>query len=85
MLFNILGTILLDTLGTIMLHILGTTFRAAGNPKEAEIAYRKAIELKPNYWDAICNLSGLLTHLNRIEEAIHVYLNAVKEGLSFSI
>lgn len=40
---------------------IGTTLRSMGNDSEAEIWWRKAIDRKPAYWDAVENLLGLLT------------------------
>ncbi|KAI0244842.1 hypothetical protein L0F63_001158 [Massospora cicadina] len=40
---------------------IGTTLRSMGKDKEAEQYWRKAIKLKPTYWDAIENLLGLLS------------------------
>ena len=37
--------------------------------KEAEVSYRKAIEIKPDYADAHSNLGNVLRNLGKIQEA----------------
>ena len=40
-----------------------------GKLKEAEISYRKAIEIKPDYADAHYNLGNILSDLGKLKEA----------------
>ena len=40
-----------------------------GNPQEAELLYRKAIEHNPNFVDAHCNLGDILQCLCNFKEA----------------
>ena len=47
----------------------GTILKSYGKLKEAELSYRKSIELKPDFADAHFNLSNVLNDLGRLEEA----------------
>ena len=40
-----------------------------GKLEEAELSYRKAIELNPNFVDALSNLGNILRRLGKIQEA----------------
>jgi len=50
----------------------------AGRPAEAEAAYRQALVLNPNYFDAQFNLGNLLHKLNRMTDAEVAYRSALK-------
>ena len=47
----------------------GTILQDIGKLKEAELSYRKAIEIKPDYADAYSNLGVLLNDLGKLQEA----------------
>lgn len=57
---------------------LGAVLRAAGNPQEAETAYRQSIRLDPRFPAAHHNLANLLADANRLDEAIGSYRAAVR-------
>ena len=46
--------------------------------KEAELSYRKAIKIKPDYADAHCNLGNILKDLDKLKEAELSYRKAIK-------
>ncbi|MGH7273646.1 MAG: tetratricopeptide repeat protein, partial [Nitrospiria bacterium] len=52
---------------------LGRALLDEGNNEEADRAFRRAIELKPDYTAAYLLLGESLQNLNRLEEAIQVY------------
>ena len=45
------------------------TLKELAQLEEAELATRKAIELKPNLAEAYCNLGNILKELGKLEEA----------------
>ena len=47
----------------------GVILKNLGKLKEAEISYRKAIQIKPDYADAQYNLGYLLRDLGNLKEA----------------
>ncbi|MCI0528745.1 MAG: tetratricopeptide repeat protein, partial [Nitrospira sp.] len=52
---------------------LGKAYLDEGQLEEAAKAFRKAIELKPNYTAVYLLLGEAFQSLNRLEEAIQVY------------
>src|SRR5262249_9751836 len=56
---------------------LGVLLRIAGQPVEAEAAYRAAIQANPEHIDAYTNLGILLNGLKRSEEAAACYCKAI--------
>jgi tetratricopeptide (TPR) repeat protein len=52
---------------------LGNEMRNRGNYSGAALAYRAAIELKPDYGAAHCELGLILSKQGRLHEAIHEY------------
>lgn len=52
---------------------LGCTHQSLGNAEYAEACYRRAIELKPGFLDALGNLAELLCEHNRFDDAIIIY------------
>ncbi|HBZ67408.1 MAG TPA: hypothetical protein DEO70_11275 [Bacteroidales bacterium] len=48
-----------DPTNTSILYALGTQYNELNNDAEAEKAYKKALEIKPDYFDAIYNLGAL--------------------------
>src|SRR5262249_25703016 len=60
------------------LNNLGTALGARGRLAEAEAAYRRAIEIDPNYSPAYNNLGTILLHLKRLDEAAEAYDRAVQ-------
>ena len=49
-----------------------------GKLKEAELSYRKAIEVKPAYAEAYSNLGNVLTRLGKLKEAELSYRKAIE-------
>jgi|SRR5690554_4343926 len=49
-----------DPQNKILHYYLGLAHSEAGNEEQAEIAYKKALEIDPNYVDANINLGGLI-------------------------
>ncbi len=47
----------------------GIILKNLGNLQEAELSYRKAIEIKPDYSDAHSNLGNILRDLGKLQEA----------------
>ena len=47
----------------------GIILQDLGKSQEAEISYRKAIEIKPDYAEAHSNLGNILRNLGKLEEA----------------
>ena len=56
---------------------LGNVLKAAGRLDEAETAYRRALEIRPDYADAHYNLGILLEAMGRPAEAEAAYRNAL--------
>ena len=52
---------------------MGITHRDQGDPRRAAIAYRHALSLRPDYWEAHSNLGVALHDLGKLEEAIAEY------------
>jgi len=65
-------------------NILGTSERLQGRGEDAEAAFRKAIELDPNYAVARHNLGALLAQESRSEEALLELEQAASAGISGS-
>ncbi|MBP1767261.1 MAG: putative O-linked GlcNAc transferase-putative TPR-containing transrane protein [Candidatus Aminicenantes bacterium] len=57
---------------------LGSTYDAWGKVKEAETAYGKALEVKPDYAEAHYNLANIRKTQGRLEEAIGHYGRALQ-------
>jgi hypothetical protein len=57
---------------------LSITLKELGRLEEAEVSYRKAIKLKPDYAEAHNNLGNTLKELGRLEEAEVSYRKAIK-------
>lgn len=57
---------------------LGRVYLEEGQYEEAAQAFRKAIELKPDYTAVYLLLGEALQNLNRLEEAIEVYEQGLK-------
>jgi tetratricopeptide (TPR) repeat protein len=47
--------------------VLGNALDSQGKPREAEVAYRKAITLKPDLFRAYFNLGNALDDLGRVQ------------------
>jgi tetratricopeptide (TPR) repeat protein len=52
---------------------LGITYRDAGDLRRAAIAYRHALSLRPDFWEAHSNLGVVLHDQNKFDEAIVEY------------
>jgi superkiller protein 3 len=57
---------------------LGVALKAKGQLEEAIEAYRKAIQLDPNYANAYSNLGSALYDKGQLEEAIEAYRKAIQ-------
>ncbi|HTY99938.1 MAG TPA: tetratricopeptide repeat protein [Rhodocyclaceae bacterium] len=57
---------------------LGNLLKGAGRPDEAEVCYRRALDLKPDLVEAHNNLANLFKDANRMEEAEAAYRRAVE-------
>jgi tetratricopeptide (TPR) repeat protein len=57
---------------------LGEVLMSMDRPSEAEVPFRRALELTPRDSDAMYNLGGTLKALGRVEEAVNVYYQAVE-------
>ncbi|WP_269606538.1 tetratricopeptide repeat protein [Prochlorococcus marinus] len=62
----------------------GIILKGFGKLKEAEISYRKAIELHPDFADAYLNLGDLLRDLSNLEEAELYTRKAIKINPDFA-
>ena len=62
----------------------GAILQSIGKSKEAEIAYRKAIELNPNFASAHSNLGNLLRDLGNLKEAEFYLSNAIELNPDFA-
>ena len=49
---------------------LGNNFGQLGRLKDAELSYKQAIEIRPDYLQAYYNLATILTKMHRFDEAI---------------
>ena len=56
----------------------GAILESVGKLEEAEILFKKAIEVKPNYAVAYSNLGNILKNLGRLKEAIISYQKAIE-------
>ena len=52
---------------------LGNTLKVQGKFEEAQVSFKKAIELEPTYLDAYKNLGSVLYNCNRLNEAQFCY------------
>ncbi|KAJ6221197.1 hypothetical protein RDWZM_007009 [Blomia tropicalis] len=57
---------------------LGNILNAKGKTEEAEFAYRKALQYRPNMADVHYNLGLLLQEQNRLNESLNCYYKAVQ-------
>ena len=60
------------------LFLLGRALKQEGRLEEAADSYRKALQLRPEYFEASNNLGNLLVALDREEEAIRALETAVR-------
>jgi len=63
----------------------GAILQGLGKLEEAEISYRKAIELKPDFADAHYNLGGILSDLKNLDNAMSSYYIASKLGMDYNL
>jgi tetratricopeptide (TPR) repeat protein len=56
----------------------GDACLAVGELEEAVAQYRRAVEIRPDYWDGWHALTMALVKLNRLEEAIQAGLQATR-------
>ena len=61
----------------------GIILKNLGKSQEAEISYRKAIEINPNFPDAHYNLGVLLNELGKLQEAEISYRKAIEINPNF--
>ena len=64
---------------------LGVTLQKLGKLDEADVSYNKAIELKPDYFEAHNNLGNALRELGRLDEAIDSFEHAIKIKSNFAV
>lgn len=57
---------------------LGVSLQKLGKLDEAEASYKKAIELKPNYFQALNNLGSVLQKIGKLDESEASYKKAIK-------
>lgn len=57
---------------------LGVKLHKLGKLDEAEVSYKKAIELKPNYFQAHNNLGSTLQKIGKLDESEESYNKAIK-------
>ncbi len=68
----------LDNKNIAAYNNLGNVFKAQKKFKDAEINYRKALEINPSFTNAIVNLGNLFFEINDYQKAIENYLKALK-------
>ncbi len=56
----------------------GAIFRNLGKLKDAEILYRKAIKINPNFAEAYSNLGSVLSELGELQEAEYLLRKAIE-------
>jgi len=52
---------------------MGITHRDQGDPRRAAIAYRRALSLRPDFWEAHSNLGVVLHDQGKLDEAVAEY------------
>lgn len=62
----------------IILNFLGVCYEQVSAYDQAEKYFRSALELKPNFGDAMCNLANILRGRANFEEAKNLYRNAIE-------
>jgi tetratricopeptide (TPR) repeat protein len=55
---------------------MGITYRDQGDPRRAAIAYRHALNLRPDFWEAHSNLGVVLHDQGKLDDAIAEYRTA---------
>ena len=63
----------------------GVILQGLGNLQDAELSYRKAIELKPDYADARLNLGNILKDLGNLQDAEFSYRKAIELNPDFAM
>ena len=69
----------------IFLNSLAEVYRALYRFEEAEVYYRQALQLKPDFAEAHNNLANALRALRRMEEAEQSYRSAIELDPDFSL
>jgi Flp pilus assembly protein TadD len=64
-------------------NYLGAMHTERGSAAEAEAWYRRALELRPGYYDALTNLGDACRTQNRPDEAERYYLQAIEAGAPY--
>ena len=59
-------------------------YKADSQLEKAKNCFKKAIRLKPEYFEAIYNLGGIYTIQKKYEKAILKYKQALKYNMSFA-
>ncbi len=61
----------------VIWNILGASYKNSGKIDDAEIAFRKVVELKPNYPDGYSNLGVILQEKGMLDDAILAFNKAL--------
>jgi tetratricopeptide (TPR) repeat protein len=64
-------------------NYLGAMYGETGKMADAEAQYRRALELRPDYFDALTNLGDVYRAQNRFPEAEEAYRKAVDAGAPY--
>ena len=59
-----------------MPHARGKCLETLGRYDDAEAAYRQALQLRPDYADALNNLASAWKHVGRLDDALRCYRGA---------
>ena len=68
----------------MVLSNYGAILQNLGKLKQAELSYRKAIEINPNFAEAHSNLGNVLNALGKFKEAEYLYRKAIEINPNFS-
>jgi len=61
-----------------VLYLLGSSLSDLGNLAQAESHLRRALEIRPNFPEALVNLGVALMRMNKTDEAVEILKKAVK-------
>ncbi len=69
---------------TVDYHKLGETLQGEGKIGEAIVAYKRAIEVNPNYFGTYHNLGDLYQQKHKLDEAVSSYQMAIEQNPGFA-